>query len=547
MSELNWKSWKENKTIIDKFLKDYNLTLLEAALATTESKTPKTFVDYKKNPQKASLYFLYKVSEFTNTPIEDLFETQSNEQTDFEYTNKMTEIIELHKICFLYLKSSNKNQSHGKYIQSFFNTVRLPIISSLGDEFSGKRKIFSHFEPCLNDTIFKDFMCFVVHEEYAMEVFKNTFGENCLETVESTKFIKLANQRNSFFDPRQIVNKYYLKNWEIAKDNNGIVVIFSKNSVFKDFILIDYPEYRYEETTEYRIQDSDIELLIKYQYFADFCFYFGAISRFLTILDTPILKFLFTLSGENYVKLFVTKLELRKDIKEIDFTVQSLKENNSYSLDIPFSFNNTREEDSIKKNIIKLDNPLLLLQGIRDFLDTYLSHNYIFSNINCDNSIIDNFKVEFINTFSHNPPVPTNNESDKNDLKNIFEELYKITIGESDKKSIKVISEWMSDQNSVEQKINKESFIKILDFIYDYIDTNTEKEFNKIGKSRHKDFIVASLFLYFGNNILPLINNETSFSKGTYNTWKKKLYKKIPITKELYDSLTNIILTILEV
>jgi len=31
-----------------------------------------------------------------------------------------------------------------------------------------------------------------------------------------------------------------------------------------------------------------------------------------------------------------------------------------------------------------------------------------------------------------------------------------------------------------------------------------------------KDFIVASLFLYFGNNILPLINNETSFSKGTY-------------------------------
>ena len=74
----------------------------------------------------------------------------------------------------------------------------------------------------------------------------------------------------------------------------------------------------------------------------------------------------------------------------------------------------------------------------------------------------------------------------------------------------------MSDQNSVEQKINKESFIKILDFIYDYIDTNTEKEFNKIGKSRHKDFIVASLFLYFGNNILPLINNETSFSKGTY-------------------------------
>ena len=43
----------------------------------------------------------------------------------------------------------------------------------------------------------------------------------------------------------------------------------------------------------------------------------------------------------------------------------------------------------------------------------------------------------------------------------------------------------MSDQNSVEQKINKESFIKILDFIYDYIDTNTEKEFNKIGKSRH--------------------------------------------------------------
>lgn len=62
-----------------------------------------------------------------------------------------------------------------------------------------------------------------------------------------------------------------------------------------------------------------------------------------------------------------------------------------------------------------------------------------------------------------------------------------------------------------------------------------------------KYFIVASLFLYFGNDILPLINNETSFSKGTYNTWKKKLYKKIPITNELYDSLTNIILTILEV
>lgn len=557
MAELNWKPWKENKTIIDKFLKDYNLTLLEAALATTESKTPKTFVDYKKNPEKASLYFLQKLSEFTDTPIEDLFEKPSNDQTDFQYTNKMDKIVELHKFCFSYLKSSNKSQSCGKNIQPFFNTVRLPIISSLGDEFSGKRKFFSSFEPCLNVKIFQESICFVVHEDYGMEAFKNTFGENSFETIKTTKFIKLTNQRENFFDPRQIINEYYLKNWEIAKDNNGVIVIFSKNNVFKDFILIDYPEYRYEETTEHKIKDSDIKLLIKYQYFADYCFYFGAISRFLTILDTPILRFLLTLSGESYVKFFVTKLELRKDIKNIDFTVQNLKENNSYSLDIPFSFNGSigkglNEGNSIKENIIMLDDPLLLLQEIGDFLDFYLS-SYIFNDINCEKNLIDNFKVEFINTLSQeNDYTSKDIESVKNNLRKGFDELYKIIIGESDKKSIKVISEWMSDQDSVEQKINKESFIKILDFVYDYISINTERELNKIKEVHHeevqyKDFIVASLFLYFGNNILPFINNETSFSKGTYDTWKKKLYKKIPITKELYDSLTNMILSILEV
>ena len=88
MSKLQWKSWKDDKNIIDKFLEDYNLTLLEAALATTESITSKTFVDYKKNPEKASLYFLNKLSEFTDTPIEDLFETESSTRDNIKIENK---------------------------------------------------------------------------------------------------------------------------------------------------------------------------------------------------------------------------------------------------------------------------------------------------------------------------------------------------------------------------------------------------------------------------------------------------------------------------
>ena len=59
--------------------------------------------------------------------------------------------------------------------------------------------------------------------------------------------------------------------------------------------------------------------------------------------------------------------------------------------------------------------------------------------------------------------------------------------------------------------------------------------------------LVASLFLYFGNIILPFINSEKSFSKGTPDTWEKKIVKQINISKDLYDSYIKTMISILEV
>ena len=63
----------------------------------------------------------------------------------------------------------------------------------------------------------------------------------------------------------------------------------------------------------------------------------------------------------------------------------------------------------------------------------------------------------------------------------------------------------------------------------------------------HIDLIVSSLFLYFVNIILPFINSEKSFSKGTPETWEKKIAKKINISKELYNSFIKNIISIFEV
>ena len=203
MSKLQWKTWKEDKHIIDKFLEDYNLTLLEAAVATTESTTSKTFVYYKKNPEKASLYFLNKLSEFTDTPIKNLFEIESTTIGNFNIENKMDKINEFHK-GMLYSVKTKKNANLMQMLYHLLEFIYLPIISSIGDEFSGKRKIFSDFEPCLNKDDFKNSVCFVVNEDFTLKIFENVFGIDKIEEYQSTKFIRLKNQNEKVFNPHQI-------------------------------------------------------------------------------------------------------------------------------------------------------------------------------------------------------------------------------------------------------------------------------------------------------------------------------------------------------
>ena len=541
MSKLQWKTWKEDKNIIDKFLEDYNLTLLEAAVATTESTTSKTFVDYKKNPEKASLYFLNKLSEFTDTPIKNLFEIESTTIGNFNIENKMDKINEFHK-GMLYSVKTKKNANLMQTLYHLLGSIHLPIISSIGDEFSGKRKIFSDFEPCLNKDDFKNSVCFVVNEDFTLKIFENVFGIDKIEEYQSTKFIRLKNQNEKVFNPHQIINEYYLEKWESTNDKDNFIIIFSKNNLFKNFTLIDYPEYKYEESQKHRIQATDINLLIKYQYFADFCFYFGAISRFSTILDTPILKFLFKLSEPQNIKLLATKTNLRKDITNLEFAIQEiqLKNNNSYSLDIPLSFN---FKNFPKENIIKY-NKNSFLEHIDDFLDTYLAN--IDTNLNLDEAY--SFFVQILS--SKDEMLPSNNddmESIKKELIQIFDELYITIIGDENRNSITVISEWIKEL-PVEQNLNKKIFTELLDFMYEYINENTDKRLkSNFYMHIHIDLIVSSLFLYFVNIILPFINSEKSFSKGTPETWVKKIAKKINISKELYNSFIKNIISIFEV
>ena len=541
MSKLQWKTWKEDKNIIDKFLEDYNLTLLEAAVATTESTTSKTFVDYKKNPEKASLYFLNKLSEFTDTPIKNLFEIESTTIGNFNIENKMDKINEFHK-GMLYSVKTKKNANLMQTLYHLLGSIHLPIISSIGDEFSGKRKIFSDFEPCLNKDDFKNSVCFVVNEDFTLKIFENVFGIDKIEEYQSTKFIRLKNQNEKVFNPHQIINEYYLEKWESTNDKDNFIIIFSKNNLFKNFTLIDYPEYKYEESQKHRIQATDINLLIKYQYFADFCFYFGAISRFSTILDTPILKFLFKLSEPQNIKLLATKTNLRKDITNLEFAIQEiqLKNNNSYSLDIPLSFN---FKNFPKENIIKY-NKNSFLEHIDDFLDTYLAN--IDTNLNLDEAY--SFFVQILS--SKDEMLPSNNddmESIKKELIQIFDELYITIIGDENRNSITVISEWIKEL-PVEQNLNKKIFTELLDFMYEYINENTDKRLkSNFYMHIHIDLIVSSLFLYFVNIILPFINSEKSFSKGTPETWEKKIAKKINISKELYNSFIKNIISIFEV
>lgn len=554
MSKLQWKIWKEDKNIIDKFLEDYNLTLLEAALATTESITSKTFVDYKKNPEKASLYFLNKLSEFTDTPIEDLFETESYTRDNINIENKMYKINEFHN-GILYSLKTKKNETQMQKLYHILDVIHLPIISSIGDEFSGKRKIFSEFEPCLKKVDFKSSVCFVVNEDYTLEIFKEVFDLGEFDEFESTKFIKLKNQKERVFNPRQIINKYYLKKWEPTNECDNFIIIFSKNDLFKNFTLIDYPEYSYIETQKNSIQEKDINLLIKHQYYADYCFYFGAISRFLTILDTPILKFIITHSSPKNSKLLATKSDLRNDITNLELSIPEikLKDNNSYSLDIPLSFN---LENYPKENIIKYDQSSLL-KLINTFLTSYLSSSFI-ANLDLDelySNFLQTLSLENENSGSENNDIKANQEI----LKQIFDELYATIIGNQDKNSINVISKWINNikiKTPIGQSLSKKSFTELLSFMYEYIKEITEKSlkidnrFCLLKKYRfrlHENFIVASLFLYFGNIILPFINSEKSFSKGTPDTWEKKIVKQINISKDHYDSYIKTMISILEV
>ena len=525
------KRWKHDTvtgaTILEQFLADYKLTNEEGAKALgTNSRTLNAI---KEDINKAEISFIENFCMFTGYNYNELFENDAEDTV-----RNLIEIPGAFEKVNLFQKSFlEKKSSLGYSISNealIFSKIHKPIISFIGDSFAEKNICFKNTIPQLS-----------LLKKTNLPVY--LFSDNdCSFPQNQTMPMVVTPSDNKFFEPTIAFDPDYITSCKITNFNdkmtfsdNSVIIVKSDFPLLKNCIMLFLPDIMYEESLGKITLDS-LSILVNYLPYSDIIVFFDAITRLLTISETPLIQYLLNYLDCSKKLLFVAtkkdlKPELARDFGYIDKQkeIQNKQTTNTYDKAFSFKPLEPSQVETIQEMLFFYDNKdFFKFINILNEKCNSLSEGII-------KDIID--FGDFSPYYGDNPElrqlvIKTNDEIAKS-LKKSFDDLSK-------KEIIKRIIE--TDDINLGKK-GLESFIIFIQMYSSKILEDIPKMSPLVSPEKVRTNILPECNLYIGNLILPMIREKKSFSKGTSETWAKIISKKIKntINSEYFKSFTTIV------
>ena len=510
------KQWKRygntDNTILEQFLHDYKLTIDEGAKALNSNS--RAFKEIITNANKADVDFIERFCELSGYKENELFENKidifsNNDSNLFDIHELYNNLKEFQK---RFLDNKEKlNISMAQEVGMFCN-LHKPIISLIGDVYANKNACFENYIPQLS---------LLKNTKLPAYIFSY---EDCssLEGVEDYSVITPGNE--NYFEPSMAFDPQYIQSCDIEKykedkvyPRNSVIVIKSNCLLLKNCILLVLPDFNYEADSE-RIDIESLGLLVSYVPYSDIIIFFDAISRLLTLSETPLIQYFLSNMECNKRLLFVaTKKDLNKELQsdsgyiEKQKKIQEKKSNNSY--DKAYSFK------PLNKSQIEL------IQNLIFFYDKSSEFIYKLNEIcaSFNQTIEDNIRIyDNLEDVINLPPISGDLIREINDR--MDQELKLSFTNASEVQYIKSI---LDTEGISLGKLGLESFLIFIQLYSSEVLKNITKIHPFLSPDYVTKYILPECNLYMGNLILPMIRENTSFSKGTSETWAKKISKKI--------------------
>lgn|GEM_PF-5680434 len=520
------RTWKKlgmpSKNILEKFMEDYNLTIEEAASA-TGLKTSRAFKKILEEPDAADGHFIGKFCSLTGYTENELFEFKEDIPGVLivgKIDSKFDKVTELQK-DYLHSKSLDNR---------IFNYVHKPVISFMGDVFAGKDDILKTYFPQVNQIAVQKMPVYCMHYD--------DFAKPDNSTIVFDRPFYLTPQGGKLFEPSLAFDPSYIRSCTIKQDEtkvpdgkNTVVIVRSDFPLLKNCILLNLPAYDYENSFG-ELSSETLRLLISYNLYADTIVYFDAVTRLLTISETPVIRYL--MSNEKKILIIATKKDLNKELYNKDAyrkkqeDIEGKKGNPNFSYYKAYSY--PPKDDADMK---KIQETLFFYESEK--ADTFLSTLDKLCDSFKENILYDNVSFEVEEKNSGVTSQLTSDEFEK-----LFEEVFREVLETvRTKEYIEYIKKILDSQKQKEQNI---------DFFLSFIQSYAENIYSELrNELRNKAPILYHLLpewhLYFGNLLLPLILEKKNFSKGDTKTWAKRMSRKIcdAIATESYKDFVNIV------
>lgn len=512
------KQWKRygntDNTILEQFLHDYKLTIDEGAKAlNSNSRALKEII---KNANKADVDFIERFCDLSGYKENELFDNKidlfsNNDSSLFEIHELYNNLNEFQKS---FLDNKEKLNIYMTQEVGIFGNLHKPIISLIGDIYANKNSCFDNYIPQLS--VFKNSKLPVYIFSY----------EDCRSSEELGDYFVITPGNENYFEPSMAFDPQYIQSCDIEKykddkiyPRNSVIVIKSNCLLLKNCILLVLPDFTYETDAE-QVATESLRLFVSYVPFSDIIIFFDAISRLLALSETPLIQyFLSNMACKKSLLFVATKrglnIELQSDTGYIEKQkkIQEKKSNNSY--DKAYSFK------PLDKSQIEL------IQSLIFFYNSDKSTDFIYK--------LNEMCISFNKTIEDNIKIYKKLE-DVINLPPISKDLIREINGKMDQE-LKLSFKNASEVNYIKSildtegvNLGKQGLESFLIFIQLY-SSEVLKGITKIHPFLSPDYVTKYILpecnLYMGNLILPMIRENTSFSKGTSETWAKKISKKI--------------------
>lgn len=546
------RQWKldptTKKNVLDQFREDYNLTILEASYATGLKGNTRAFNDLVKDPSKADIDFIDRLCRLTSLTESELLEDVEIEKKELLNTKDLCS--DLRKIQKQYLDilsvyKDNKEVNH--YKAGVLLQLHKPVISLIGDTYSGKTSLLMNYIPQLKK---------IKNQKNTIYIFNDDLQFSQKKSPDSIYLVTPPNK--NFFLPEFAIDPIYMNMCDIKPvtfdipnntyelKDNSVFIIISDFSLLQNCIFQIVPDINYETEDKYKITYDSLKNLVNYLQYANIIIYADAITRILTVPETPLLqKLLYDYKNGKELLIVATKKELNCELAADNYYIHkqnSISNNDKFHPYIgPYSY----KPNNGKQNLISINDlqnqiliyneaePDLLFNRVTSLCEDYfntISSLYIYYDRD-EQSIQDD-----VNMISESPSIMSEKpqlDDGKNEIKKAYVNAINIE----------------SMEDTLKEHENEFSLSYFIDFIQNLSNSiidNIDTDKNQILETlKLKDKIIPESNLFIGNILIPFILREKYYSKGKPAFWAKKfnneLAKNISSEKSVSSIYTNFI------